>query len=154
MHSLPVAWTLRPLAADELDVLYTITHAAMGPYVVQAYGVWDEAAQRSNCAQSFEQVQPAAVCVGARIVGVLGVQELPDMHYLRTIYLLPSVQQQGLGSRLMAHVIARADVRGLPVKLRVFHINPARRLYERLGFKTTEIVDDIRRVMMRMPTAS
>jgi ribosomal protein S18 acetylase RimI-like enzyme len=146
------SWALRPLHVDELAMLYDITQAAIGPYVLQVYGEWNETVQRRNCAQSFAELQHSAICVGTEVVGVLAVQELADMHYLRTIYLRPQMQGHGLGARVLTHVIARADVRGLPVKLRVFHINPAQRLYERLGFKTTEIVDDIRRVMMRAPT--
>jgi ribosomal protein S18 acetylase RimI-like enzyme len=151
-NDLTHAWALRPLRADELALLYDITHAAIGPYVVKVYGEWNEAVQRRNCAQSFAELQHAAICVGSEVVGVLAVQEFADAYYLRTIYLRPQMQRRGLGASILSHVIARADVRGLPVKLRVFHINPAQRLYERLGFKTTEIVDDIRRVMLRAPT--
>jgi GNAT superfamily N-acetyltransferase len=145
-------WALRPLAADELSLLYDITHTAMGPYVERAYGVWDEAVQRRNCAQSAAAIALQVIVADGVAAGILGVQELADLHYLRTIYLYPRFQKSGLGARVLAYVIARADVRGLPVKLRVFHINPAQRLYARLGFATTEIVDDIRRVMMRPPT--
>jgi GNAT superfamily N-acetyltransferase len=149
---LSMHWALRSLAADELALLYDITHAAMGSYVERAYGVWDEAVQRRNCAQSAAEIALQVIVVDGVAAGVLGVQELADLHYLRTIYLYPRFQKKGLGARVLAYVIARADVRGLPVKLRVFHINPAQRLYARLGFATTEIVDDIRRVMMRPPT--
>jgi len=42
-----------------------------------------------------------------------------------------------LGAALVRGVTAVADVRGLPVRLQVLKINPARRLYERLGFVVT-----------------
>jgi ribosomal protein S18 acetylase RimI-like enzyme len=37
----------------------------------------------------------------------------------------------------MADLLAEADARGVPVRLDVFEANPARRLYERLGFQET-----------------
>ncbi|MGL4576932.1 MAG: GNAT family N-acetyltransferase [Burkholderiaceae bacterium] len=150
---LPQNWVLRPMHPDELSVLYDITHLAMGPYVQQAYGAWDETYQRHQCEASYTSMPHQCIVVDGHVLGVLSVQQETQQHYLRKLYLHPQAQAQGLGGTVLRHVIACADVRGLPVKLRVFHINPAQRLYERLGFKTTEMVDDIRRVMIRMPTA-
>jgi GNAT superfamily N-acetyltransferase len=149
---LSLNWALRPMRADELGLLYDITHLAMGQYVQQVYGAWDETYQRHQCEASFTSMPHQCILVDGHVLGVLSVQQETQLHYLRKLYLYPQAQAKGLGGAVLRHVIACADVRGLPVKLRVFHINPARRLYERLGFETTEMVDDIRRVMMRMPT--
>ena len=40
----------------------------------------------------------------------------------------------GLGSALVGDLLALAASRNLPLRLRVLRVNPARRLYERLGF--------------------
>jgi ribosomal protein S18 acetylase RimI-like enzyme len=50
------------------------------------------------------------------------------------IYLLPKYQRRGIGSGLVASVIDQATLQRLPVRLGVAKINPARSLYERLGF--------------------
>ncbi|MDQ6832876.1 MAG: hypothetical protein M3008_05720 [Chloroflexota bacterium] len=42
------------------------------------------------------------------------------------------------GAALMSTIIAEADARNLPVRLRVLRIKSARRLYERLDFVITE----------------
>ncbi|WP_020680923.1 GNAT family N-acetyltransferase [Marinobacterium rhizophilum] len=55
------------------------------------------------------------------------------------ISLLPEVRGTGLGSALLAEVIARAGARGCAVELHVESHNPALRLYQRLGF---DIVED------------
>jgi hypothetical protein len=41
---------------------------------------------------------------------------------------------QGFGAALLRQVQASATTRGLPVRLNVLKVNPARALYERLGF--------------------
>ncbi|RFB01451.1 GNAT family N-acetyltransferase [Parvularcula marina] len=51
---------------------------------------------------------------------------------LGEIHLLPSVQGQGLGQAIISEIIAKAAP--LPVTLMVLEANPARHLYERLGF--------------------
>ena len=50
------------------------------------------------------------------------------------IALLPAFRGQGVGTRVLAPVLAEADARGVPTTIHVEVFNPARRLYERLGF--------------------
>jgi ribosomal protein S18 acetylase RimI-like enzyme len=53
------------------------------------------------------------------------------------ISLLPVYRGKGLGQKLLQDVIVKARASGLPVRLSVFYTNPARSLYERLGFYLT-----------------
>jgi ribosomal protein S18 acetylase RimI-like enzyme len=46
----------------------------------------------------------------------------------------PEHQGKGIGTRLISEVLQDAHSRGLAVRLRVLKVNPAQRLYERLGF--------------------
>jgi ribosomal protein S18 acetylase RimI-like enzyme len=47
---------------------------------------------------------------------------------------LPSHQGAGLGTLLLYSLLGEADAARAPIRLRVLRTNPARRLYERLGF--------------------
>lgn len=49
----------------------------------------------------------------------------------------PACRGQGVGTRLLAGFLAQAGAAGRTVLLHVDKINPARRLYERLGFRIT-----------------
>jgi ribosomal protein S18 acetylase RimI-like enzyme len=53
------------------------------------------------------------------------------------ISLLPPYRGMGLGQKILGDIIAEAGTDGLPVRLSVFCNNPARLLYERLGFYIT-----------------
>jgi ribosomal protein S18 acetylase RimI-like enzyme len=50
--------------------------------------------------------------------------------------LLPEHQGKGIGTQLLQHVLASAGSAGLVVTLSALKINPAVRLYRRLGFTT------------------
>jgi GNAT superfamily N-acetyltransferase len=47
---------------------------------------------------------------------------------------LPEFRNRGLGTRRLQRYISQAKAAGLPLRLSVMQGNPARRLYERLGF--------------------
>lgn len=54
------------------------------------------------------------------------------------IALLANARGQGVGERLMREILAEAGAAGLPVRIHVERHNPARRLYDRLGFQLFE----------------
>jgi ribosomal protein S18 acetylase RimI-like enzyme len=54
------------------------------------------------------------------------------------ITLLPEWRNQGVGTRLLTDLLDEATADGLCVSLHVRAFNPARRLYDRLGFVETE----------------
>lgn len=60
--------------------------------------------------------------------------DLPGELRLMDLSLLPEFRGQGIGSGLLADLVAEADQRGMTVSLHVEHWNPAKRLYDRLGF--------------------
>jgi ribosomal protein S18 acetylase RimI-like enzyme len=51
--------------------------------------------------------------------------------------LRPALQGQGIGMLVIQQVLDEAKRSGKPVVLQVLKVNPARRLYERLGFSAT-----------------
>ena len=57
--------------------------------------------------------------------------------FLAAIVIAPAHQRQGIGGRLVASVCHDADALGMPVDLQVLKVNPAIRLYQRLGFVLT-----------------
>jgi ribosomal protein S18 acetylase RimI-like enzyme len=54
------------------------------------------------------------------------------------IALLPEHRGKGVGSALLRDLLAEADARGKRVTIHVERMNPALRLYERLGFSVAE----------------
>jgi ribosomal protein S18 acetylase RimI-like enzyme len=82
---------------------------------------------RYDCAQIVRR--------GAERVGLLKLARDEGRWHLIQIQIAPQLHGQGLGQQLLSAVIAEAKQAGVPLVLNVFHANPARRLYERLGFR-------------------
>jgi ribosomal protein S18 acetylase RimI-like enzyme len=49
-----------------------------------------------------------------------------------------SCQRRGLGAELLKRLFVEAKESHLPIRLRVLAVNPAKALYERLGFVVVE----------------
>jgi GNAT superfamily N-acetyltransferase len=133
--------SLRIATAKDLEFLYSLLKAALGPYVEQTYGPWHEEEQRDRF---FEFTKPEAhqiVESDGQPIGCLNIEWLPDEVKLKRVFLLPAFQKRGIGSRLVRQVLSEAKLAGLPVRLRVFKVNPAQRLWQRLGFRVSGETD-------------
>lgn len=129
--------TLRTAQPEDLEFLFELLKASLGPYVEQTYGPWQEDVQR---ARFFESTQPetheVVECEGRRI-GCLKVERRPNEIVLQRVFLLPAFQNRGIGTRLVRELLSEARSSGMPIRLRVFKVNPAQELYRRLGFAVT-----------------
>lgn len=126
--------TLRVAKSEDLELLFYLLKVALGPYIERTYGAWREAEQRT---QFMARTRPEAhqvVELADQSVGCLAVEWLPDRVKLNRVFLLPAVQGRGIGTQLVRPVLERARASHLPVRLRVLKVNPAQRLWRRLGF--------------------
>lgn len=135
-ESLP--WTLRPCRDEDFEFVFQVGKAAMGDYVVQTFGKpWVDDEHRRMLADSFDaRAHQIVVCDGIDI-GVVSHEVASTHVQLSKVYLMPAHQRQGLGTALVQHFQNLARSLQRPLRLRVLRPNPARRLYERLGFVVT-----------------
>jgi ribosomal protein S18 acetylase RimI-like enzyme len=54
------------------------------------------------------------------------------------LYIAKEFQRRGFGTQLLKRLLVEAGESKLPIRLRVLAVNPARALYERLGFVVVE----------------
>lgn len=133
--------TLRAATADDYDFCYRVQKATMQEYVEQTWG-WDEAFQQAYFRQRFDPARNQVIVLGGADIGVFAVERRERDIFLAKIYILPEYQRRGIGTGLIKSVLQEAFKEGLPVTLRVLKVNPARRLYERLGFAVIEENDE------------
>ena len=132
------ALDLRPAAESDFETVFAITMATMRAYVEATWGIWDEAEHRSRIRDSFDPSTHRLVHVDGQLAGLLAVKVHAEHVQLVKLFLLPSFQGRGIGTRLVRQVMAQAAAQERPVRLRVLRVNPAQRLYLRLGFVITD----------------
>ena len=108
----------------------------MQHYVAQTWG-WDEAWQRNTFQQHFNPAECQIIAYQGRACGVVSVLERETEVFLKFIEVLPDYQNQGIGTAVIKSILEEAQHSGKPVSLQVLKVNPARSLYERLGFLNT-----------------
>jgi len=126
-------YTLRPATKADYAFLYALHTATLKEYVTALWG-WDEAAQQRMFRERFDTTLRQIVVVDGQDVGDLEVEWREDSAFIARIALAPGFQHRGIGTAILKDILAEAKSMGLPVTLHVLRPNPARRLYERLGF--------------------
>lgn len=92
-------------------------------------------AQSAHLADAWPDAQDWILADAAgRDVGRLLVGRTTEAIHVLDVRVAVTHRGQGIGSAALAAMLAEADAEGLPVALHVEPGNPARRLYERLGF--------------------
>ena len=91
-------------------------------------------AQRRHYAHHYPDAEYLVLLNATTPAGRLIIERHRDELLLVDILVDPSWRGRGLGTWALHHVVAEARGLGLPVRCHVDPTNPARRLYERLGF--------------------
>jgi GNAT superfamily N-acetyltransferase len=129
--------TLRPATFADADFLYNLHRVAMQIYVEQTWGRWDDGWQAQRFREYFDPAATQVILYEGEPVGMVGIERRATEIFLSQIELLPAYQGRGVGAYLISAVIDEAHRENMPVTLQVLKVNPARRLYERLGFVIT-----------------
>jgi ribosomal protein S18 acetylase RimI-like enzyme len=137
--------TTRQATPEDLAALYDLHKQALGPHVQETWG-WDEAWQASCFRDRFDPTKIQVLQRGSLDIGALRFRYEEDATHLDYIALAAQHQRQGIGAAIVRGIMAEAEAAGLPVRLSVLKANPATKLYERLGLRTTHS-DDHRHFM-------
>ncbi|MDW5594733.1 GNAT family N-acetyltransferase [Conexibacter stalactiti] len=110
-------------------------------------------AQSAHYERHYSDTSYDVVEVGGAPAGRLIVARWPQELRIVDVALLPRFRGAGIGTRLLAPVLAEADGRGAKVSLHVERFNPAQRLYQRLGFAPVAAEEQgIRQLWERAPS--
>ena len=135
---MPFRVTSRIAESSDAAFAYDVREKAMREYEEATWGRWDAARTQGQIEDDIAEGRLNIIEVDLRIAGMMRVDEHPTHMHLDQLFLLPEYQGRGIGSKLVEHVLRNARLKNLPVRLWVLQVNPARRLYERLGFQVVE----------------
>jgi GNAT superfamily N-acetyltransferase len=107
--------------------------------IEEIFGWRGDEAERAKLAQFYPDENGISIVVADdRDVGWLLVLRNANEIELEGIYIEQASQRRGIGTFLIRQLIDEAASAGLPLRLSTAKINPARALYERLGFVVTD----------------
>jgi GNAT superfamily N-acetyltransferase len=139
---------LREAKASDADFIYQVVETTMRAYVEQIWGSFSEEYNRKNIAESIAAGIYSIIRFDGQEIGALAVERHSTHIQLTQMYIRPSHQNRGIGTWLVRELAREAKESGRPLRLRVLSVNPARRLYEREGFRVISTTPE--RVFMEL----
>jgi len=98
---------------------------------------WDQVRQEASFAEWFKPDEVWIVVVDGSDAGWIQWRADKESVVLGSIYIAPSMQRKGIGTRVIQTILNSAAQQNQFVTLSVMKINPALALYTRLGFRIT-----------------
>lgn len=111
-------------------------------------------AQSRHYAQHYHDTTFDVIEVDGEPAGRLIVGRWAREIRIVDIAILPPQRGRGVGTHVLAPVLAEADARGVPTTIHVERQNPAQRLYRRLGFVPVADDDPVYLRFERPPTTA
>jgi len=138
---------LRPVAGNDAQLLYEIyastreDELAVVPWdapTKEAFLRMQFNAQDTYYRATYPDASYDLIVSGDDVLGRLYVERGDEAWRVLDIALLPEHRGTGIGTRLLSEILAEAAAAGTPVQVHVERYNPARHLYDRLGFRQIE----------------
>jgi ribosomal protein S18 acetylase RimI-like enzyme len=123
----------RPATIADIPFLLALRQETMDGHLAASGVAVDDDSRRARVMHRFECAQ---ILLGDGIpVGLLKLQRRPGEWEIVQLQLARQVRGRGLGRSLLEEILAEAARTGAAIRLSVLKANPARRLYQNLGFK-------------------
>lgn len=143
----PPAVAFRPITPDDAPFLYRVyastreeelrpvpwTAAEKDAFLRQQFQ-----AQHTFYQEHYEGARFDVILRDGQPIGRLYVARWAGELRIVDIALLPEHRGAGIGTAILQGLLAEAGAAGKPVRIHVERLNPAQRLYERLGFVSVE----------------
>jgi ribosomal protein S18 acetylase RimI-like enzyme len=137
---------LRPARAEDYAFALALYVESIKPYTLR-YMAWVDEVETARFAQLWMLADARIILLNGADIGWLQASETDNEISLKQFYVVPAFQRQGVGTEVMKLLLRAWTATGKPIVVGVLKNNPARRLYERLGFT---IVDETEmKFMMR-----
>jgi RimJ/RimL family protein N-acetyltransferase len=128
----------RDATEADFEVTYAIKRSSIRPYVEMIWG-WNDEAQLEFHKKDFDPRQiTILIDPDHNAIGLLNVTENESVLTIKSILICDKAQGGGIGTAVLSRLIDQARSTNKRLELQVLKVNArAKKLYERLGFKTT-----------------
>jgi GNAT superfamily N-acetyltransferase len=135
---MPKRITFRPTTQTDEAFAFRVRETTMRDYVIATWGVWDAEEVREQVNEDIRSSKSKIIVIDGHDAGVLRVDEFDTHIHVDQLWILPEFQRQGFGRIILGQILEQSKAKGLPLRLWVLRVNPAREFYERLGFRIIE----------------
>ncbi|MGF6812469.1 ribosomal protein S18 acetylase RimI-like enzyme [Paraburkholderia sp. Clong3] len=125
--------TLRPAQPDDEAFLLELRKTTMTEHLARAGEPTDDDAHRARLLHRYDAAQ--VVCIDGAPAGLLKAHRNDVEWFVVQLQIAPALQGRGIGEQALRTILRAAAAEALPVSLQVLKGNPAKRLYDRLGFE-------------------
>jgi len=125
--------SLRPAQPDDEAFLLELRKATMTEHLARAGEPTDDGAHRARLMHRYDAAQ--IICIDGIPAGLLKAHRSDTEWFVHQLQIAPALQGRGIGELALRMVLRAAAADALPVALDVLKGNPAKRLYDRLGFE-------------------
>lgn len=137
-------YSIRPACDADYPYCYRLTKRNMFDLFCRHWGGWVS----SEFRKGFDPGNISMVIINGRRAGYLSVKRDEQGIYIENIQLSPLLHGCGIGTDILRQLLERHGQD--TIRLTTFSDNPAKRLYERLGFSVTKRERETLR-MARLP---
>ncbi|MDQ0582311.1 GNAT family N-acetyltransferase [Streptomyces rishiriensis] len=127
-------WVTRPATADDVEAVAEVRAVAMRADL-ERLGRYDEHRVRQRLRDGFVPAHTRIIELDGVLAGCAALRPADDAHWLEHFYLAPHAQGRGIGTAVLRELLEGADRSALRLRVDVLRGSPARRLYERHGFR-------------------
>jgi ribosomal protein S18 acetylase RimI-like enzyme len=129
---------MRQAAVADIKFLWDVFRVSMKDYITRTRGEWDEQREEAQFGNQLDLLTTQVVHANDLAVGFIMAPIKDGARWIHTICIVPEHQHKGIGTEVLGRVIAQAKEQKMPLYLGVLKVNPALRLYQRLGFGVIE----------------
>ncbi len=145
LQNRPVPIELRPALDHDFEYCRRLYFGEMRWIIEELH--LDRTSQETSFRQQWKSTQVRLIALDGTDVGWVQTITEDDELFVAQMFVDSRFQRNGIGTEVMRRLISEATAFNLAVRLNVVRINPARRLYERLGFRVTH--EDDRKCYMK-----
>ncbi len=130
-------YSFRNCTVNDFDFLFELKKQNFKWYVDKIWG-WKDDEQKERLKQDLEEhlSHKRIILIDNKPVGiyVVHITENGDL-FINEISILREYQNKGIGRKILEEQLKENQSKGIRTILQVFKDNPAKSLYEKLGFK-------------------
>lgn len=130
-------YSFRSCKLEDFDFLFDLKKENFKWYVDKIWG-WKDEEQKERLRQDLNEhlSHKRIILINNNLAGVYAVHttENGDL-FINEISILRKYQNRGIGRKILEEQLKENQKNGIRTILQVFKDNPAKKLYERLGFK-------------------